>query len=80
MAELAVETPETVEPQVEETSRFKTFTINHPRTAKVVGIAAVTALTLGAVQMWKARKQETTESEEFDIDEEVSSDESSETI
>jgi len=46
MAELAVETTtEAVEPQVEEKSRFKTFNVNHPRTAKVVGIAAVTALT-----------------------------------
>jgi len=82
MAELAVETTtEAVEPQVEEkSSKFKTFTVNHPRTAKVVGIAAVTALTLGAVQMWKARNEDTSPSEEPDTDEAVSFDESSETI
>jgi len=81
MAELAVETTtEAVEPQVEEKSRFKTFNVNHPRTAKVVGIAAVTALTLGAVQAWKARKQDDTSSEEPDTDVTVSFDESSETI
>jgi len=82
MAELAVETTtEAVEPQVEEkSSKFKTFTVNHPRTAKVVGIAAVTALTLGAVQAWKARKQDDTSSEEPDTDVTVSFNESSETI
>lgn len=78
MAELATETTlEVVEPQNEKFS-LKSFTINHPRTAKVVGIAAVTALTLGAVQVWKARKQDA--SSEADTVEGTLIDESSETI
>lgn len=80
MAELAIETPQAEEPEVEKTSRMKSFTVNHPRTAKVVGIAAVTAVTLGAVSAWKARKQESDSSEDTNTDEDPSFDASSETI
>ena len=59
MAEPKIETiVETVETPVEKTSRFQSFTLNHPRTAKVVGIAAITAATLGAIQLWKNRQQD----------------------
>jgi len=69
MAEPAIETTETfVETQVEETSRLKAFTLNHPRTAKVVGFAAVTAATLGAISVWKSRQQEDDETEVHDAD------------
>jgi hypothetical protein len=64
MEELAIVTSETTEPEVEKTSRFTSFTVNHPRTAKVVGIAAVTAATFGAMAMWKARQQESETTEE----------------
>ena len=81
MAELAVETvPETEDTQVEKKSRFQSFTINHPRTAKVVGVVAITAVTMGAVAAWQNRKQLLSQTEESEIDEETSSDESSETI
>lgn len=42
---------------VEETSRLKRFTLNHPRTAKVVSVVAITAATFGVLQAWKSRKQ-----------------------
>lgn len=59
MAEPAIETTETiVETEVEKTSRLQSFTVNHPRTAKVVGFAAITAATLGAISLWKSRQQE----------------------
>lgn len=58
MAEPGIETvTEVVDTPVEKTSRMQSFTINHPRTAKAVGIVAITAATLGAVAMWKNRKQ-----------------------
>jgi len=44
------------EPVVSELSALEHFTINHPRTAKVVGIAAITAVTLGGIAGWKAHK------------------------
>ena len=59
MAEPKIETTvETVENPVEKTSRFQNFTLNHPRTAKAVGIVAITAATFGAIQVWKSRKQD----------------------
>lgn len=64
MAELAIETPEPTELEVQKTSRFESFNINHPRTAKVVGIAVITGATLGAMTMWKARKQESETTED----------------
>jgi hypothetical protein len=69
MAELAIETPEPTELEVEKTSRLKSFTVNHPRTAKVVGFAAITAVTLGAISAWKARNEqsETTEDGAEDV-------------
>jgi hypothetical protein len=79
MAEPAIETIElVVEPEVEETSRLKSFTVNHPRTAKVVGIVAVTAATLGAMSLWKAR-QEAKATETQDDENVVPFDASSET-
>lgn len=57
MAESPIETSKATEPQVEKTSRLKNFTVNHPRTAKVVGIVAVTVGTLGVISAVKARKQ-----------------------
>jgi hypothetical protein len=78
MEELAIVTSETTEPEVEKTSRFTSFTVNHPRTAKVVGIAAITAATFGAMAMWKARK-ENAESAEAESAEEVPFDASSKT-
>jgi hypothetical protein len=57
MAEPKIETLEVAETPAEKTSRLKSFTVNHPRTARVVGIAALTAATLGAVTVWKNRKQ-----------------------
>lgn len=41
---------------VVKTSRLKSFQLNHPRTAKVVGIVAVTAATFG-VLAWRKNKQ-----------------------
>lgn len=69
MAEPAIELSSDIETQVEKTSRLKSFTVNHPRTAKIVGIAAITAVTLGAVSAWKAHKQdvETTEADVEDV-------------
>jgi hypothetical protein len=63
MEELAIVTTEATEPEVEKTSRVKSFTVNHPRTAKVVGILAITGATLGAMSWWKAHNEdsETTE-------------------
>ena len=66
------------EPVVEQTSRLKSFTVNHPRTAKVVGIAAITAVTLGAVQAWKTYKLESEETETLE-GEVISIDDSSKT-
>jgi len=55
---IEVVTAEAVETTVEETpGRFKTFTLNHPKTAKVVGYTAAAAAILGAVALWKSRKQ-----------------------
>lgn len=69
--EIVAETPvEPTEAPVEEqkTSRFQNFNLNHPRTAKVVGVIALTAATLGAVQVWKnrAEKKAALEAEEAD--------------
>lgn len=65
MAEPKIEVvaAENTEVPAEETSRLASFRLNHPRTAKVVGIAALTAATLGAVQIWKTRRQAALEAE-----------------
>lgn len=47
---------------------FKRFTVNHPRTAKVVGYAAVAAATIGALTVWKARKQSALENVDAESD------------
>lgn len=47
----------------QKTNRIQRFRINHPRTAKVVGIAAVTAAVLGTVTVLKNRKQAALDSE-----------------
>lgn len=58
MAERAIEKLESIESEVEEqASRLKSFTVNHPGIAKVVGVAAITAATFGALTMWKARQE-----------------------
>lgn len=62
------------EASVEKSSRLKNFRINHPRTAKVVGIVAITGATLGAVAVWKNRKQVAASVEDLETsDEETSS-------
>lgn len=62
MAEPVIGTSELLELNVEKTtSLWNDFTINHPRTAKVAGFAAVTAATLGVISMWKSRKQSSEE-------------------
>lgn len=38
-------------------SRFQSFTLNHPRTAKVVGLVAITTATLGVISVVKNRRQ-----------------------
>jgi hypothetical protein len=77
MAEPAIETPVATEPQVEKTSRLKSFRVNHPRTARVVGIAAGAVAVLGVVNYVKNRKQAADSSEAGGND--VSFDVSSET-
>ena len=69
MAEPKIETPEATEPQVEKTSRLKSFTVNHPRTAKVVGVIALTAATFAAISVVKNRRQaaDTTEAPASDV-------------
>jgi len=83
MAEPKIETIELVvepEVEVEKTSRLKAFKTDHPRVAKVVGIAAITAVTLGAVSAWKSYRQEDNETEtEDDNDTVVPFENSSET-
>lgn len=54
--EAVASAPETIV-VVEEQSRLKSFTLNHPRTARVVGVVALTAATFGALQAWKSRKE-----------------------
>jgi hypothetical protein len=75
MAESENNIPEITTIPVEKTSRLKSFRINHPRTAKVTGIVAVTAVTLGAVTMWKNRKRvvDLTETSELEDSFETSS-------
>lgn len=63
MAESTTETSEAAEAKVEKSSRLKNFKVNHPRTAKVVGIAVVTVCTLGVVSAVKGRKQNDDSSE-----------------
>lgn len=72
------EPEEPVETETEQPSRLKAFTLNHPRTAKVVGFAAIAAATLGAMQVWKNRKQNADESETDDSNEPFETDTSSE--
>lgn len=72
------EPEEPVETETEQPSRLKAFTLNHPRTAKVVGFAAIAAATLGVMQVWKNRKQNADESETDDSDEPFETDTSSE--
>jgi hypothetical protein len=57
MAEPGIETQTDVVVEVEKPSRLQSFKVNHPRTAKVVGIAAITAATFGAIAVWKNRRQ-----------------------
>lgn len=57
MEELEVVTNNVSELEVEKKSRLQSFTVNHPRTAKVVGILAITGATLGAMTVWNNRKQ-----------------------
>lgn len=57
MAEPGIETQTEILDEVEKPSRLRSFKVNHPRTAKVVGIVAITAATLGALTVWKNRKQ-----------------------
>lgn len=58
MAEPKIEaSPEATLVPVVPASRLQRFTLNHPRTAQVVGLAAITAVVLGAVQAYKARRQ-----------------------
>lgn len=65
MAEPKIEVvaAENTEVPAEEPSRLAKFRLNHPRTAQVVGIAALTAATLGAVQVWKSRRLAALEAE-----------------
>lgn len=63
MAEPPIETPVAAEPQVEKASRLKSFRVNHPRTARVVGIVAGTVAVLGVVNYVKNRKQAADSSE-----------------
>lgn len=72
------EPEEPVETETEQPSRLKAFTLNHPRTAKVVGFAAIAAATLGVMQVWKNRKQNADEYETDDSDEPFETDTSSE--
>lgn len=72
------EPEEPVETETEQPSRLKAFTLNHPRTAKVVGFAAIAAATLGVMQVWKNRKQNADESETDDSEEPFETDTSSE--
>lgn len=50
--------PDAAHAPVEKVSRFKNFTVNHPRTAKVVGIVALTAGVLTVVNVVKNRTEE----------------------
>lgn len=68
------EAPEPV--VVVKTSRLKNFKVNHPRTARVVGIAAITAATFG-VLAWRNNKKELDATEDSTSD--VPFDASSET-
>lgn len=52
-----------VSPVVKELSSLEAFTINHPRTAKVVGIVALTGVTFAAIAGWKAHKLKTEKTE-----------------
>lgn len=57
MEELEAVTPNGTVLEIKKTSRLQSFTVNHPRTAKVVGIVAITAATMGAMTVWNNRKQ-----------------------
>lgn len=57
MTESPITSPEAVQPPVEKTSRLQSFRVNHPRTAKVVGIVALTAGVLTAVNVVKSRNK-----------------------
>jgi hypothetical protein len=71
------ETPETIVVTVEKPNRFRSFTVNHPRTAKVVSITALTAAVLGAVAYVKNRKQVEPETEIYEFEIEVPSEDAS---
>lgn len=71
------ENPELIIVEVEKPSRFRKFTVNHPRTAKVVSIAALTGAVLGAVAYVKNRKQVEPETETYEFEIEVPSDDAS---
>jgi len=63
MAEPIENTPVATEPQVEKTSRLKSFRVNRPRTARVVGYTAAVVAVLGVVNYVKNRKQAADSSE-----------------
>lgn len=67
MAEPKIET-EVVSAAEETKSRFQSFTTKYPRIAKVVGFTALAAATLGALQLWKNRTQNSDSSESDDVD------------
>lgn len=57
MAETPITPSVAVEPQVEKPSRIKSFTVNHPRTAKLMGIVALTAGVLTVVNVVKNKNR-----------------------
>lgn len=68
MAEpIVIDSSEVHETEVVKTSRLKNFRVNHPRTAKVVGIVAVTAATFGALA-WKNGKKDADTPEDSNLD------------
>lgn len=57
MAEPKIELPDVIEVPVNKTSRLKSFTVNHPRTAKVVGFTALACVVVGVVSAVQNRRQ-----------------------
>ena len=62
-----IQTPEVVNLEVKKDSRWKTFTTNHPRTAKVAAITAAAVAVVGVVFVVKslADSDETPTTDEF---------------
>lgn len=75
MAEPIVIDAEATEAPAPKTSRYKNFKLNHPRTARVVGIAAVTTVVLGGLAWKNKRDADKLEGTTPDVD----TDDSSET-